>query len=1311
MANNLTNYSYRFPEITSITNLKEARSISNSDGSVGAFVINFTRKGGYTSAGTYVYCVIGNRGEKLDYVPHHSTRWKKVSGFTQSGTTITVTRSNLVSAGFPNEQINDVFVTRRAIHFMLFEKINYSYAGLANLLIVPNTKKNGKVTAYSVRNQVIGDRYYKQNGVVWDVGSLFSEGDSAPVRVAVDLAQNIEKPSDRTRRVWVTSNKGGIACLDYYTGEKIGALASNNGNLPIYAMAVNPYDNMLYYVVPVSDGKGLNLMRAKVTTENGRATLSYEKYIKSKIGDLAYPFSSRFCMFPTGSTAQTVAEGITGGVITRGASSGAYFTFIVGKEFTVTISLSDKSITWSDRMHFGSWHGSNAYYYSNPFKLKNHRITATPEEGTGLYTYGYNVEYGVAPNTPNVVGICGGLFGGVYVNGHQYYHYDSRKAVEFSVRGYTLNNTFCGRHWKSGFKYPSFEFDEVTGEWLMNEDGTPKVVKKHSHDAVGWPVNGMFFRSKDDGDDSSFYKAIIDDICNGSKKGHPAGGRTCRFGWYSKWSGEDGDYSESPKISESKRNELIDAYSSRVGGYKAEKASSINKGGSWSNDISIHMTGSTTKKSKFFGSHWYFLQNLGYVYFANSSYGGHSAAAKTFTGPKDRYFFSNGVCEDNPAQTGITTFAYGTKPKRKGFDFGVTPESSENVYDINVKTKKGDVYVVGNAFAYQKTLYGKSNGNEYFSTIPLPTTWGKHGLEQFPGGTSTDATSAWGFSEDWSVRKYSSNLNDSETTFKAVKNPVKPDDAQCLAYGIEETLGSDGSLTADGTGRTIFQSVNNTIYALKYGRAYNDGTPSISHALSVNGTDNIGLSGIVRVYGMAIGDVNEIYCNYGAKASGSSTGIDNWGVLAVCRFNDWTNHSYSDVGGCSGADKYVRYSSLGNNHCSHSLIEAYLLKNATTNGQAANYMTAKNWMKSQTAPIPSIGRAYYENTGEQTQIVGKSTQKRTSYNCDPTGMQGIKTLQYCYTNATTVHPVAVSPKGHLYITYTKVNTRGNCYSNPNWWKPGQTPDATFWQKTAKINVGAAENAEAAFLNDVVVPGTASNVDREKVRKYSSTSFDISVSSVGYGPLDTSHLADVYDRGSYAIDEIKFHYAEAPAGTARAAKTFQTERSYSIEKTTQSGSIPAFSSVPGVYQVSYDDSHWVSETVYGKPQMFSKSGTIITQDGQLSPSVSWNDGSETYTFIEPSVAVKYEHSIATETLHVGANNAGNNGYTAPHTVTASAFSLDYPYENPDDPDSTGMKVWNLGKNYIHVYERWPSPGFCAVAVEPSGGLSLWGDCDE
>ena len=1303
MANNLTNYSYRFPEITSITNLKDARAS-------GSFVINFTRKGGYTSAGTYVYCVVGNRGEKLDYVPHHSTRWKKVSGFTQSGTTITVKRSNLVSAGFSDEQINDVFVTRRAIHFMLFEKINQSYAGLANLLIVPNVKSGGHVVAHSVRNQVICDRYYKQNGVVWDVGNLFLEPNSAPVRVAVDLSQNIEKPSDRTRRVWVTSNKGGIACLDYYTGEKIGVLPTVTGNLPIYAMAVNPEDNRLYYARPDEGGKGVFLCHAYVTTEDGKTKLVSGKYVKSKIGDLAKSFSNNFHMFMAGSTAQTVANGLTGGVITRGAGNKVYFTFILGKEYTVTVRLKDddKEITWSDRMHFGSWHGTNAYYYSNPFILKNHRITEIPEEGTGLYTYGRNVEYGVAAQTENIVGICNGQFGGVYVNGHQYYHYDSRKAIEFKVRGYTLTGTFCGRFWKSGFNYPSFEFDEVTGEWLMDANGNPKIVVKKSHSGIGWPVNGMYYKSTEDGKSDSFYNAIIDDICDGKKKGHTQGGRSCRFGWYSEWSGSNGTYSETPKISESKRNKLVNDYSGG-GGYSAQKSDSINKGGSWSNDIGIHMTGSTTKKSKFFGSHWYFLQNLGYVYFANSSYGGHRVTNDDFRGGDDRYHFSNGVCEDNPAQTEISTAAH----NGKGFNFGVNPVTTKNVYDtIVTKTKSGGGYVM-KGFTYQKHLYGANNGNAYFSTIPLPNTWGKHGLEQFPGGSFSDAVSAWGFSEDWSVRKYSSNLNSSETTFKAVKNPVKPDNANCLAYGIEETLNSGGSLTEDGTGRTIFQSVNNTIYALKYNRAYNTGTPSIDHALSVNGTDNIGLSDlsldVVRVYGLAIGDVNELYCNYGAKAGSSK--IENWGVLAARRFDDWGKHSYNAVGGCSGADKYVRYSSLGNNHCSHSLIEAYLLKNATTNGQAANYMTAKNWMASQTTAIPSIDRNYYANNSIRTQIVAKSTQKRTSYNCDPTGMQGIKTLQYCYTNATTVHPVAVSPKGHLYITYTKVNTKGNCYSNPNWWEPGQTPDATFWQKTAKVNVGAAENAEAVFINDVVVPGTASNVDREKVRKYSSTSFDISVSSVGYGPLDTSHLADVYDRGSYAIDEIKFHYAEAPAGTARAAKTFQTERSYSIEKTTQSGSIPAFSSVPGVYQVSYDDSHWVSETVYGKPQMFSKSGTIITQDGQLSPSVSWNDGSQTYTFIEPSVAVKYEHSIATGTLHVNVNNTGNDGYTAPHTVTASAFSLDYPYENPDDPDSTGVKVWNLGKNYIHVYERWPSPGFCAVSVEPSGGLSLWGDCDE
>ena len=417
---NETNYGFRFPEITNITTIGDARYNNGFD-------VTFRRVGNYNGyvLKTYVLCLVGTKGEQLDYANPEDPRWRVIRGLKDTDGPIDAGKNDDASVHLSFDEIfrnpdtasdprwqgdlknhngetrryaesistlrNEVLKTKRPIHFAIFERVSCSYNGLTELYFrIADTE----IRAYSLKNQVLKNTYYNEMDEVWPVVSVGKK----VRRVAVDLAQRLK--SDGTGRfqdrvVYVSTSDGYVYCYDYWTGSQLAKTESPLGAVELNALAVDPFTGYVWTAVALGNGK---IRAVGLKRKNGVLTTAESLDIKCPNDK----YTKKYKMIPSNMTPQDVASRITGGVVTNGANGKRWFTFVVNKEATISVSTTkingtDSKLTykWADRMHFGAWHGINANWCATRFN--------------GKTSYKVDAEYGVDANTDNVIGICGGL--------------------------------------------------------------------------------------------------------------------------------------------------------------------------------------------------------------------------------------------------------------------------------------------------------------------------------------------------------------------------------------------------------------------------------------------------------------------------------------------------------------------------------------------------------------------------------------------------------------------------------------------------------------------------------------------------------------------------------------------------------------------------------------------------------------------------------------------------------------------------------------------------------------------------------------
>ena len=230
-----------------------------------------------------------------------------------------------------------------------------------------------KIIALSQKNQMIKDHWYGECQEVWTT-SVTEPGHGHFVRVAVDMTRDLSKQTGKERRVWASTTKGWIYCFDYWTGAIIGKLSINTDH-PVYALSYSPTINKC--VAGHSDTSGTNVyinllsetstgIETKLVTINGGCD------------------NSR----------------ITGGICTTERTAGGlavtpYFYMIFNKEMVMKYKLTATNATQFKRLardHFG--------------------CTSVD------FTDGVNKGLAVYANQNNIHGIGAGINGQVWATGH-----------------------------------------------------------------------------------------------------------------------------------------------------------------------------------------------------------------------------------------------------------------------------------------------------------------------------------------------------------------------------------------------------------------------------------------------------------------------------------------------------------------------------------------------------------------------------------------------------------------------------------------------------------------------------------------------------------------------------------------------------------------------------------------------------------------------------------------------------------------------------------------------------------------------------
>ena len=1250
-------YGVKFPEIYAISNLEEARR----DGRVVVDV----RRVGYDSTvvgGRYVYMLIGNYAEKIPHVNYEDPRWVLMDAGRYSWTDVDAESMRfVVSKGSVLSDVDEesrdgeweqICGGQRALYFMVVERIDRSYAGLTELFVAPvGSGMAESVVGFSTKNAVVNDRWYNEGGIVW----------SSPIhnvlRVTIDLAQRIEsgqyRPSQRV--VWVTAmenNRCILYALDYWTGRTLARREISQGGIPVNALAVNPKDGTVWYVLAGSGN--VTVVSAKLNRSVGTISFVVSRTISSPNGK----YTQMYPIFPSNMSAVETGSRITGGKVCLGpdtdsarldiaGSTALWFTFVANSETTVSMKMSSPyTLRWADRSHFGSWHGVNFTF--GPFRYNY---------GSGQKdSYRRGQEYGVDPNTKNVQGICCGILGGVFVNGHPYYHFDNRIMVDRTFKGYYMNNTHpCGKVFASkNVYYPSYVIDPSTGGYQM-ANGKPVVVRKKISQ-VGHPINGFYLSFDDDHTDDGW--KVVEYECGGNTKGKYPLGRDCRFGNPAK---------SGPAVS----NAVATANFS--GASKAE----LKTGNTSWGERSSHMVESTETLHEESGTFWWQLQDAGIIYGANAALtrtreteytSGVSSAFPYATS----FFFSTGVCEDNPLQ--LSGCLLPDQTKRTWYDHRSSAKSNSSTGTTG--------YVTNNTvfgFTYQKEIVlNRSDATAFFDSISP----GIHYCQNRPfsndngwSGWVSRPTSPYlyGSTEDWGISKVGYNPNGKRGNMVAYAAARKPRPPRMSMRGLDETLPLYGELDAWGSGRHIVQSDSydngGAVYSVEYGsRTFMPG----------NSISNLTLAATMRPHqyhtlgnacdNVTIDDANRIYIG----GNGRVHEYDN--------FIDQNQLRYHNRFACG------QFTSLGNHNNTGSRWHEAVQMSA---GRAMTRREAEGIASNDISGVVahfSYGPLYKQKGGAQMPTFCSSTGNIGRMNCDQTGMDSVKTLGYCFTLKTAAHPEIVYPSGHLLIVERpRAMDTGAC-----------DVGSGYWDKSVLL---------PTFLDDVEDGLVRSHI-ANAVNPRREDAYEIAVSTFGtsaaaYQMSTTKHILDVCPSGSMVVryGTLKFY-----DGGEQNRTSVKLERGVDIPLAAGDG---------GYFAIYEDPVGWRGVTVFGKP--ISTSASVVVdkgvavhkfyREGQLTPS---GDVFGMYPNVRPNLFTRSYNTVVNSEVDDtwAGNNVGGSGFVEPNRVEFWVKLAGDVYSDDVVKERTDVC---FGVNYVHAYERWSSPGFCPYMSYPESGKELFGDC--
>ncbi len=232
-----------------------------------------------------------------------------------------------------------------------------------------------KIVALSQKNQMIKDRWYGECQEIWSQTRIHpSHGNF--VRVSVDMVRDLTKQSGKERRVWASTTNGYVYCFDYWTGRIIGSKQINTniaGGRQIYALSFNPTIDRC--VVGYSDGENTYIALIWETADG----------IDSKTFTINGGCDN---------------DRITGGICTTERNAGvnsakSYFYMIFNKEMVMKYelgSLSVKQFKRISRDHFG---------------CLSVDIQSGVNKGLAIYQ-----------KQNNIHGIGAGINGQVWANGH-----------------------------------------------------------------------------------------------------------------------------------------------------------------------------------------------------------------------------------------------------------------------------------------------------------------------------------------------------------------------------------------------------------------------------------------------------------------------------------------------------------------------------------------------------------------------------------------------------------------------------------------------------------------------------------------------------------------------------------------------------------------------------------------------------------------------------------------------------------------------------------------------------------------------------
>lgn len=942
-----------------------------------------------------------------------------------------------ISSKDKDKLIYNIFHGKTPIFFMITEKLKCSHYGLANFYFA-SSKDRKSLKVISSKKQVVDDR-------LWNAGEVYKtirvtsadDNDDPIVRIVVDLAQGNEyNPSfeNNKRRVWVTTQKGNIKSYDYWTGEqKASARASN---YVIKSVAINPKTGDCVFVRVAGNTKNsfLQLCRMKRDSSTVEILANISDYAQDTMEN--YPMTG-------GRSASGIAELLEGGVVSKQDKDSRvlWFTFIVNAENTISVQLDgfgsgERKIFWVDRMHYGMWHGANAY---GIYKDSNSDKPAIKHAA-----YDKDTEYGVSVNQNNLRGITTTIAGNVYVNGHSYLHYDDKKFMKYTIIGVHFKNETweykghgglksCGAYfdgnYKSGGKYGdgskywSYKFDYDTGTWATDADGYA-ILEKKPLNSYGWPApnsKGQHYRFKVKNSNSGMTWDVLSKEI-GPKLGKDIGGdHWCRMSW-------------AASEFQSKKKSTIKKMQDTVGKFPplkpGQKTGLVSTGGAFAQDLGkptfggsgygVHM-GSTSKSVNVKGGHTgYRPLNVGYIYNAEA----YNLRGKSFkegskklpvycTAASACNFFtaSTAISEDDPEEKGNSARPSASEETGKTFyNFCIGQASpppalptADFIKQVEARADTSKLYKFNDNFGYVEI-----NSPKYISSKIVPNEAQRTGYcEDAQGFSSANPAHRWyGHTTADSYQKWEVDWD----AFSAM--PTTITSATNTMFGLEESLPKHGDLTpyTKNEDRYLYQTTNGVtswtnadtpvsgkLVRLKYGKLTDSGLGILSPAVAsgskavLNGNSSY-ITGTKALY---VDDTNGLWYEKNGMVYLKTEEEPASAVLKGYKF------------------KGDQITNLGHNKCSSPYFEytAYMKDVTGMKYGYEQYAGAKRFSIDDKDGETRLVTGVKELSLTTDDTLGNGSR----YNDDPVGMRALKALGYCWTKSTKAHPTDVMPSGRLYI--------------------------------------------------------------------------------------------------------------------------------------------------------------------------------------------------------------------------------------------------------------------------------------------------------